>query len=181
MSKNMAQEDVNDIFATLSQHEDEVNLLREEKKMVKDSLALLADKKKGSSSSSVSGSKSKLKKSKAYLTILLIPVLSLRLMKLRLILLKIYRGLLGTWPSSQRNSTRALGKRSIIQSTSMKNQEEGKVLMAEEENWSFQSSDEEDANFTQVCVMAKVNEDVEAASEQSEGHKSSTWNQNLKL
>ncbi|KAI3702109.1 hypothetical protein L6452_27799 [Arctium lappa] len=49
-------------------HEDEVKLLNEEKKIVKDSLALLAERKKGSSSQSVSSSKSKLKKSKAFLT-----------------------------------------------------------------------------------------------------------------
>ncbi|KAI3669098.1 hypothetical protein L6452_40321 [Arctium lappa] len=67
MTKNMAQEDVNDMFSTLSQHEDEVKLLNEEKKIVKDSLALLAERKKDSSSKSVSTSKSKIKKSKAFL------------------------------------------------------------------------------------------------------------------
>ncbi|KAI3758426.1 hypothetical protein L6452_05987 [Arctium lappa] len=63
-----ALEDVNDIISTLSQHEDEVKLLNEEKKIVKYSLALLAKRKKGSISRSVFGSKSKLKKPKAYLT-----------------------------------------------------------------------------------------------------------------
>ncbi|KAI3771126.1 hypothetical protein L6452_02284 [Arctium lappa] len=68
MTKDMAQEDINDIFTTLAQHEDEVKLLNEEKKIVKDSLALLAERKKGSSSKTVSSSKYKSKKSKAFLT-----------------------------------------------------------------------------------------------------------------
>ncbi|KAI3715346.1 hypothetical protein L6452_22325 [Arctium lappa] len=43
-----------------------------------------------------------------------------------------------------------------------KKAEEGKVLMAEEENWLFQSSDdEEQAHFTQVSYMAKLDGDDE--------------------
>ncbi|KAI3735490.1 hypothetical protein L6452_14989 [Arctium lappa] len=41
--------------------------------------------------------------------------------------------------------------------------------MAEEENWFFQSSDDESAHFTQVCMMARVDENADTSSEQSEG------------
>ncbi|KAI3771354.1 hypothetical protein L6452_02517 [Arctium lappa] len=67
MSKNMDLEDVNDIFTTLCQHEDEVKVLSEEKKMVKESMSLLDEKKSVRASTSF-GSKSKSKLSKAYLT-----------------------------------------------------------------------------------------------------------------
>ncbi|KAI3758230.1 hypothetical protein L6452_05783 [Arctium lappa] len=50
-----------------------------------------------------------------------------------------------------------------------KKAEEGKVLMAEEENWLFQSSDdEEQAHFTQVSYMAKLDGDDEDSEAQSE-------------
>ncbi|KAI3678035.1 hypothetical protein L6452_37314 [Arctium lappa] len=50
-----------------------------------------------------------------------------------------------------------------------KKAEEGKVLMAEEENWLFQSSDdEEQAHFTQVSYMAKLEGDDEDSETQSE-------------
>ncbi|KAI3702160.1 hypothetical protein L6452_27886 [Arctium lappa] len=68
MTKDMAQEDVNDIFTTLSQHEDEVKQLGAENKMVKDSLALMSERKKGSSFKSSSSYKSKSRKSRALLT-----------------------------------------------------------------------------------------------------------------
>ncbi|KAI3715738.1 hypothetical protein L6452_22725 [Arctium lappa] len=50
-----------------------------------------------------------------------------------------------------------------------KKAEEGKVLMAKEENWLFQSSDdEEQAHFTQVSYMAKLEGDDEDSETQSE-------------
>lgn len=44
MSKNMDEEDVNDLFVTLNQHEDKVMKICAEKKMVVDSLTLLTEK-----------------------------------------------------------------------------------------------------------------------------------------
>ncbi|KAI3672510.1 hypothetical protein L6452_38599 [Arctium lappa] len=55
-------------------------------------------------------------------------------------------------------------KKSLI----AKKVEDGKELMAEEENWFFQSSDEESTHFTQVCMMAKVNDEAETSSDQSD-------------
>ncbi|KAI3672509.1 hypothetical protein L6452_38598 [Arctium lappa] len=68
MTKEMELDDVNDIFTTLSQHEDEVKQLNEENKIVKDSLALFSERKKGSSSKSSSSSKYKSRRSRALLT-----------------------------------------------------------------------------------------------------------------
>ncbi|KAI3685607.1 hypothetical protein L6452_34857 [Arctium lappa] len=46
--------------------------------------------------------------------------------------------------------------------------EEGQNLMAEEENWLYKSSDDESAHFTQVCMMAKVDEDIGSSSDHSD-------------
>ncbi|KAI3718364.1 hypothetical protein L6452_19231 [Arctium lappa] len=51
--------------------------------------------------------------------------------------------------------------------------EEGKLLMAEEENWLFQSSDEEEqAHFTQVSYMAKLDDDDKTSEAHSEDENS---------
>ncbi|KAI3685190.1 hypothetical protein L6452_34427 [Arctium lappa] len=68
MSKNMAQENVTDIFSTLSQHKDEVRSINNESNDLKDLVALIAGKGKCSSSGHVSSSKSKKKVSKAFVT-----------------------------------------------------------------------------------------------------------------
>ncbi|KAI3759306.1 hypothetical protein L6452_07022 [Arctium lappa] len=62
MSKNMARENVTDIFSTLAQHEDEVRSINNESNHLKDSVALIADK------GSVSSARSKKKVSKALVT-----------------------------------------------------------------------------------------------------------------
>ncbi|KAI3758231.1 hypothetical protein L6452_05784 [Arctium lappa] len=62
MSKNMAQENVTDIFSTLAQHEDEVRSINNESTNLKDSVALIAGK------GYVSSARSKKKVSKALLT-----------------------------------------------------------------------------------------------------------------
>ncbi|KAI3669401.1 hypothetical protein L6452_40636 [Arctium lappa] len=62
LSKNMAQENVTDIFSTLSQNEDEVRTINLESNKLKDSVALIAD------NAPVSSARSKRKMSKALVT-----------------------------------------------------------------------------------------------------------------
>ncbi|KAI3758543.1 hypothetical protein L6452_06110 [Arctium lappa] len=247
MTKDMALEDVNDIFTTLSQHEDEVKQLNEEKKIVKDSLALLSERKKGSSSKSSSSSKYKSRRSRAHLTelsdsssddcssedekhsdedvqrfadnlALITKQFQKRFGKKRYSKSK-YEGYKkditdkykprfekkdgkrdekrdekrvekreekkeenvepkygrcyncgkpGSFSKEckfkRTKNSEYYAKKSLI----AKKVEDGKELMVEEENWFIQSSDEESTHFTQVCMMAKVNNEVETSSDQSD-------------
>ncbi|KAI3729623.1 hypothetical protein L6452_18284 [Arctium lappa] len=187
MTKDMAQEDVNDIFTTLSQHEDEVKQLGAEKKMVKDSLALMSERKKGSSSKSSSSYKSKSRKSKALLTEVTDSSTDessterekrdekreeKREGKKEETEPKYGRcyncGKPGHFSNDCKFKCTKNSEYYAWKTMLAKKVEEGQNLMAEEENWLYKSSDDESAHFTQVCMMAKVDEDIGSSSDHSD-------------
>ncbi|KAI3678364.1 hypothetical protein L6452_37652 [Arctium lappa] len=146
MSKNMAQENVTDIFSTLSQHEDEVRIINLESNKLKDYVALIAGK------GSVSSARSKKKVSKALVTEVTDSDSDSSDEELEV----------DSDPDIQKfkkiKNSDYYARKSLIS----KKAEEGKVLMDEEENWLFQSyDDEEQAHFTQVSYMAKLDDDDE--------------------
>ncbi|KAI3758780.1 hypothetical protein L6452_06352 [Arctium lappa] len=203
MTKDMAQEDVNDIFTTLSQHENEVKQLGAEKKMVKDSLALMSERKKGSSFKSSSSYKTKSRKSRALLTEVtdsstdkssteseensdedmqrFAENLALLTKQFKSFEKNKYKPKYESYkkdkfkPRSEKKSffqglqVQAYKEFGILclENFVAKKVEDGQNLMAEEENWLYKSSDDESAHFTQVCMMAKVDEDIGSSSDHS--------------
>ncbi|KAI3715524.1 hypothetical protein L6452_22509 [Arctium lappa] len=247
MSKNMAQENVTNIFSTLSQHEDEVRTINNESNNLKESVALIAGK--GKSYVPISSARSKKKVSKALVTeftksdsatsdeeleVDSDPDIQKFSEDLDLITRRFkksfgkkkfyskpkydgykkeksemrYKPRHGRREEGRedRKEDRREGKREekreerkdepgrcyncgkfrhfsrdckfkkvknseyyARKSLIAKKAEEGKVLMAEEENWLFQSSDdEEQVHFTQVSYMAKLDGDDEDSEAQSE-------------
>ncbi|KAI3669326.1 hypothetical protein L6452_40558 [Arctium lappa] len=226
MSKIMAQENVTDIFSTLSQHEDEVRTINNESNNLKESVALIAGK--GKSSVPISSS------SDEELEVDSDPDIQKFSEDLALITRRFkksfgknkfyskpkydgykkeksemrYKSRHGRREEGRedRKENRREGKREekreerkdepgryyncgkfvhfsrdckfkkvknsecyARKSLIAKRAEEGKVLMAEEENWLFQiSDDEEQAHFTQVSYMAKLDGDDEDSEAQSE-------------
>ncbi|KAI3685664.1 hypothetical protein L6452_34919 [Arctium lappa] len=216
MSKNIAQENVTNIFCTLTRHGNEVRSINNDSNNLKDSVALIAGK------GYVSSARSKQKVSKALVTevtdsnsasseeeleIDSDPDIQKFSEDLALITCRFKKSFgkkrfyskpkkediregkreekreerkdepgrcynYGKFGHFSRDSkfkkvknSEYYARKSLI---AMK-AEEGKVLMAEEENWLFQSSDDkEQAHFTQVSYMAKLDGDDEDSETQSE-------------
>ncbi|KAI3685663.1 hypothetical protein L6452_34918 [Arctium lappa] len=193
MSKNIAQENVTNIFCTLTRHGDEVRSINSDSNYLKDSVALIAGK------GSVSSARSKQKVSKALVTevtdsnsasseeelkIDSDPDIQKFSEDLALITCRFKKSFgkkrfyskpkcynCGKFGHFSRDSKFKKVKNSEYyarKSLIAKKAEEGKVLMAEEENWLFQSSDDkEQAHFTQVSYMAKLDGDDEDSETQS--------------
>ncbi|KAI3770875.1 hypothetical protein L6452_02023 [Arctium lappa] len=176
MSKIMAQENVTDIFSTLAQHEVEVISINNESNNLKDFVALIAGKGFVSSASDEE------------LEIDYDPDIQKFSEELALITRR-FRKSFGKKKfyskpkyDGYKKEKSEMRYKPRLQVQKVKNSEyyarksliakkaeEGKVLMAEEENWLFQSpDDEEQAHFTQVSYMAKLDGDDEVSEAQSE-------------